>query len=81
MINFDVKTEEQQEAIKVIFDMIEELRGNYSKEQMIEETKDKGYPATLITELMARAMGGDLANHKELFISSEKKGIPLKLKY
>ena len=52
MINFDVKTEEQKEVIKVIFEMIEDLRGKYTKEQILEETKDKGYPAALITELM-----------------------------
>ncbi len=44
-----------------------------------QETKERGYPATLITELMTRVMGGDLAKHKDMFISTEKKGFPLKL--
>jgi len=79
MINFDVRTEEQEEVIRIIFDIFEELGGKYSKQQIIQETKDKGYPATLITELMTRAMGGDLAKYRDMFISTEKKGIPLKL--
>jgi len=79
MIQLDVRTEKQEEVIKIIFDLIEELRGKYSKEQIIQETKDKGYPATLITELMTRAMGGDLAKHRDMFISTEKKGMLLKL--
>ncbi len=79
MIQFDVRTEEQEEVIRIIFDIFEELGGKYSKEQIIQETKDKGYPASLITELMTRAMGSDLAKHKDMFISTEKKGLPLKL--
>jgi len=38
MIHFDGKTEEQEEVIKLVFDMIEDLRGKYSKEQIIQET-------------------------------------------
>jgi len=79
MIQLDVRTQEQEEVIKTVFDIIEELRGTYTKEQIIQETEDKGYPATLITELMTRAMGGDLAKYRDMFISTEEKGMALKL--
>ena len=69
MIHFDVKTKEQEEVTKILLDMIEDLRDRYSKEEMIKETREKGYPATLITDLMTRAMGGDLVEHKDIFLS------------
>jgi len=39
MIHFDGKTEEQEEVIKLVFDMIEDLRGKYSKEQTGDKRK------------------------------------------
>lgn len=79
MIRFDVRTEEQEKVIKTIFDIIKEFEQKYEKEQIIKEMKEKGYPATLVGEFMTKAMSGDLAKHKSLFLSSEKKGIPVKL--
>ena len=79
MIRFDVRTQEQEEVINIIFDIMQEFEKKYDKEKIIDEMKEKGYPATLAAEFMTKAMTGDLAKYKHVFLSQGKKGIPVKL--
>ena len=79
MIQFDVMTTKQKAVIKTIFDILKDFEKKYEKEQIIREIEEKGYPATLVGEFMTRAMNGDLAKYKDIFLSTEKKGIPVRL--
>ncbi len=78
MIEFEIKTEEEQIMLQDVGNFLNEIIDTYGKDDLIKNITENKIPGTLISDVLNRVMTGDLAKHLGMFFSGSKSAIPVK---
>lgn len=78
MIEFEIKTEEEQNMLQAVGDFINETIDTYGKDDLIKNITENNLPDTMLSDVLNRAMTGGLSKYLGMFFSGTKSAIPVK---
>lgn len=78
MIEFEIRTEEQKNMLQAVSNFLTEIMETYGRDDLIQSIVDKKIPPTMLSDVLNKAMTGELSKYFGMFMSGAKSALPVK---
>ncbi len=78
MIEFEIKTEKQNNMLQAVSRFLAEIMDTYGQDSLIKSIVDKNIPPNLLSDVLNKAMTGELSKYFGMFLSGAKSALPVK---
>ncbi len=78
MIEFEIKTEEQKNMLQAVRRFLAGIMETYGRDSLIQSIVDKTIPSNMLSDVLNKAMTGELSKYFGMFLSGAKSALPVK---